>query len=542
MLAAPRTWFRSKTPSRPATAPRRVRPEFERLEDRRVMSVTYHGGALLAHPEVQALYYGSDWSTNTSYYNQTGYLENYLRSVVSGSYMDMLATAGYGVGRGSFDQGRIGLANINKTQPLTDGQLRTALQQYIFSGALKSPDANRLYVIFVEDNVEVTTNFGNSVQNFLGYHGAFAGTDASGRAASIRYAVIPYPGGSVGNARISWLSTLDGLTEVTSHELAEAATNPDNGLGRLSWYEDSSGEEVGDLVNGQVVYLNGYAVQRIADRNDQAMTPAGAAPLTPASFVLQSNGSLWEHTAAGWTFVSSGVASVGDQAIDNHGRATVDFVTTGGSAYEYHDGGSLVYLAGGVRSARAGQGVSYLLFGDGSLYEYNDATHGWTYLDNNVAAIDAGTDRLGVNMVDVVFTWGDAYSDSDSSGWHFLGSNVRSASAGRQGYSELLLTNGNAYSYSEASNSSSFLGSKVAAVTAGTDPAGNLMIDLVFQGGSAYEWRAASGWTHFADGVLWLSKGRAGLVDVVFSSGAASEHDAAGVWRSLLTSGGRAAV
>jgi hypothetical protein len=43
------------------------------LEERQVLSValsvppvTYHGGALLPHVEVQALYYGSDWN-NSAY-------------------------------------------------------------------------------------------------------------------------------------------------------------------------------------------------------------------------------------------------------------------------------------------------------------------------------------------------------------------------------------------------------------------------------------------------------------------------------------------
>src|SRR5262249_5492029 len=157
-----------------------------------------------------------------------------------------------------------------------DAQLRSALQGSISNGTLKSPDSNRLYVLFVEDNVAVNLNGATSQRDFLGYHGAFAGTDVYGRAADIRYALIAYPGGSVGNGALSWLSTRDGLTEVTSHELAEAVTDPNVNYRGLGWYDDALNGEVGDIVNGQTTYLNGFAVQRIADKNDQAMTPAGA--------------------------------------------------------------------------------------------------------------------------------------------------------------------------------------------------------------------------------------------------------------------------
>jgi hypothetical protein len=181
------------------------------------------------------LYYGSDWYTNPTYYSQTGYLEGYLNNIVHSSYMDMLSKDGYGVGRGSFDSGKISLANINKSQYLTDSQLQSTLQAYINNGVLKSPDSNRLYVIFVEDNVAISTSFGTSQNNFLGYHGAFAGTNAYGNSADIHYAVIAYPGGSVGNASLWWTSALGQLTEVTSHELAESVTDPNVDYKSLTW-------------------------------------------------------------------------------------------------------------------------------------------------------------------------------------------------------------------------------------------------------------------------------------------------------------------
>ena len=410
--------------------------------------------------------------------------------------------------------------------------MRGTIQGYINNGVLKSPNANSLYVIYVVDNAAVSTSFGNSQNNFLGYHGAFAGTDAYGHAADIHYAVITYPGGSVGNASLSWTSSLGQLTEVTSHELAEAATDPNVNYKTLGWYDSTQNGEVGDIVNGQTAYLNGYAVQRISDKNDQAMTPTGATAQTQESFVLQTNDNLYKNTGSGLTFLASGIASVSDQSIDNHGQVMVDVVTTGGYAYEYHEGSGWTYLWSGAKSAKAGEGVSYVLFNNGQVFEYADATGGWTFIDSNVASIDAGTDKLGVNMEDEVMTYGTAWEHSDSSGWHFLGSGVRSVSAGQQGISDFVTTAGNAYWYNESSGGTSFLGSNVAQVTAGTDQYGNYMIDLLFSGGNLDEYRVGSGWTFLDGGVQSVAKGRTGFVAMVFSWGDAWGHDASG-WHYL---------
>ena len=70
--------------------PRQVRPMLESLEDRVVPTVTEHGGNLLNHVEVQGVYYGSDWLSQSALYQQTGQLEGYLTFLVDSGYMDML--------------------------------------------------------------------------------------------------------------------------------------------------------------------------------------------------------------------------------------------------------------------------------------------------------------------------------------------------------------------------------------------------------------------------------------------------------------------
>src|SRR5690242_773819 len=105
-------WLWTQWISRPEGRGRRrrrpfspVAAEIEQLESRALLTVTYHGGALLTNVEVQAVYLGSDWQTNTSLHSQAGQLDQFLAMIVNSSYMDMLNSAGYGVGHGTSTAG-----------------------------------------------------------------------------------------------------------------------------------------------------------------------------------------------------------------------------------------------------------------------------------------------------------------------------------------------------------------------------------------------------------------------------------------------------
>lgn len=433
------------------------------------------------------LYLGSDWVANSTLAQQTHILDGFLADLVRGPYMDMLAGAGYGVSRGTATGGATDPLHLNSADMLMDDGIRSYLQLAIAAHLVQPPDANRLYVVFVEDNIAVQADDGDlSRTDFLGYHGAFAGHNASGSPTDIRYVVVTYPGGTIGNASLSGLSAVNNMTEVASHEIAEAVTDPDVGYGALGWYDDGLNQENADLANAQYVMLDGYAVQRVADRNDEPMTPAGAAPLRPVSFVLLNNGYLYEHTASGgWTYLCSGVASVSDQTIDNAAHAMVDVVLTNGLAYEFHDGSGWVSLGAGVKQARADQGVSYVLLTNGRLFEYQDSTASWSgMLANELTSIDAGTDRYGVNLVAAVSHSGVFSECSDSTGCKNVHTDVQAVSAGSFGTSAVLFTNGQAYEYHEATGGWTYLAANVSQVTAGTDATGAAMFDLVCRNGT----------------------------------------------------------
>ena len=268
--------------SRPGS---RFLPTLERLEDRLVPTVTYHGGTLLPHVEVQGMYLGSDWYNNSTYYNQTAQFENFNRFLPQSSYMDLLTQLGYGVGRGSTSPGTIDKLVLNKNYYLTDSTIRGEIQRYINAGYLQPPDANRLYVVYVEPGVAIQDGNLTSIRDFAGYHSAFAGRTATGYAVDIHYAVIAYGGGI--NPVYPGLTPFGSMTLTASHEIAEAATDPNVGYRALGWYDDYKDGEIGDI-NRYEALLNGYAVQSIVNKYDVAYIPYGATTLRALDTISSS--------------------------------------------------------------------------------------------------------------------------------------------------------------------------------------------------------------------------------------------------------------
>lgn len=126
--------------------------------------------------------------------------------------------------------------------------------------ALPLPDASTLYCLYFPDGVTIDLQSDASCQTFCGYHDQFLFQNLP-----VQYAVLPYPScvGCLGG-----LSAIDALTSITTHEVAEALTDPLPGAG---WYDDTNGE-IGDICAWQNRVDNGYAVQLLwSNRNNSCM-------------------------------------------------------------------------------------------------------------------------------------------------------------------------------------------------------------------------------------------------------------------------------
>jgi hypothetical protein len=131
-----------------------------------------------------------------------------------------------------------------------DSDLQNLLAQAISTGGLPEPDVNSLYMLFLPSGVTVDMGSDASCQTFCGYHNTFSLTSGQ----PVYYAVLPYPdcdGCSAG------LAAFDALTATTTHEFAEAVTDPVPGTG---WYDQANGE-VGDICAWQFRQDGQYNVQ-----------------------------------------------------------------------------------------------------------------------------------------------------------------------------------------------------------------------------------------------------------------------------------------
>src|SRR3954464_138917 len=141
-------WFGKR--SGVARTPRRTSParlQVETLERRDVPTVSYFGGNVLPHVEAQALFLGNEWAPATA---QTTTVNNFLTDVTGGAYMDALTRAGYGVGRGTASAGAGAPRALTLGSTITDASIQATLSADIAGGKLQRPDANRLYIVYVE--------------------------------------------------------------------------------------------------------------------------------------------------------------------------------------------------------------------------------------------------------------------------------------------------------------------------------------------------------------------------------------------------------
>jgi hypothetical protein len=273
-----------------------VTPEALASLDSAAVNITYHGGPVLSGVEVVTIFWGADWS-NAPDSTLAQQVNGFFDEIVTSSLMDLLAeysTSATRIGHGSRKASfTITASEPGNAQPggriVSDDQIQTTLQGWISNGTVSATTANTLYFIYLPPNVVSTFKGVQSCDVFCGYHNVVGG--------NIYYAVVPYltcSGCTVG-------TTFETLTEVSSHELSEAITDPAlNG-----WFDGKQGE-IGDVCAGQVSQLDGYTVQLEWSQQQSACvltppwvdkdltaiaigSPPGAVE-TPIAFVTQFSG------------------------------------------------------------------------------------------------------------------------------------------------------------------------------------------------------------------------------------------------------------
>jgi Domain of unknown function (DUF4214) len=244
-----------------------TRLELETLEDRLTPAISFLGGPVVANVQIQALFYGTYWSTSDGQ-QSAAQINTYLSYLVTSSFMDVMNE--YGVGRGTFlgngivDPGLLGASTVN------DATIQVEVANDITAGRLPGASLNKLYIVFTPPNVNVISGSESSLIDFFGYHNTFA----YGIAGTVNYAVIASP---IGNGDDGSLTDFQTITHAITHELAEAVTDP---LGN-GWTDAVTGDEIADVVDqpGNIAFLNNYVVAGLWSVAQQAAVyPVGSSP------------------------------------------------------------------------------------------------------------------------------------------------------------------------------------------------------------------------------------------------------------------------
>ncbi|HWB12432.1 MAG TPA: DUF4214 domain-containing protein [Pirellulales bacterium] len=254
----------------------------EGLERRQLLTgVTYQGGPVINNAAVETVFLGQAWTTDSSLAQNAAQLDQFFSYLTGSSYMDLLAQYGTAqagpIGHGSF-VGQVDIPqDVWRRATVSDGTIQNVLDSDISSGAIAAPNGDSLLFVFTPPNVVVSQGGSRSngfPEGFAGYHNSFV--DSAGQL--VRYAVIPDP---IGNDRVAGLAAFQQQTAASSHELAEAITDPDG----TSWWDDTndstSGYEIGDFADlaSNTVYLNGYAVEELWSNAVHGLAaPQGATP------------------------------------------------------------------------------------------------------------------------------------------------------------------------------------------------------------------------------------------------------------------------
>jgi hypothetical protein len=430
----------------------------EALDDRALPAVTFHGGAVLPHVQVETVYLGQVWNDPNQLQPEARRLDNFFRDITNSPYMDMLSE--YGVGRGQFIGTRT-LTNAVAEGVSADWQIGWLLNSEISAWNLTAPNPNTLYVVFTPPGHSITDGNGqNSVNNFYAYHSSVENDWLSvGTSTHINYVVMPdmgYP-----NSTIPGLTVFQTLTEAASHELAEAVTDPYYvppswpRPAQGGWYDDYSRDstgaldykEIGDEVNLQYGNWNGYVVQREWSNNagtgvlpytasllNYTAVPTGGSLKTVVAgraetFGLDGNNEVWAYRNGGWVDTHGGAQDlvVGTDVL---GQDEL-WVRAGDNGVWRYDQGQWGFTGGYLKTIAAGHGEVFGLDGGSGVWVYRDAG-GWTNTQGHALSVSLGTDGRGRDELWVVGLDQGVWR-YDQGQWGFTGGYLKTIAAGHDG-------------------------------------------------------------------------------------------------------------
>ncbi len=229
--------------------------------------VNYNGGPVLVNPKIVTVTWASDDATLVSRVQQFDDIITTTAwwTAVSSEYCEQPGNSPC-IGQGS-NGGHVVISDPpDATYTDSAGGGPSSLKDFITAhvlgtdagaGDFPAPDANTLYVIYFPAGVTINLDGDPSCNNYLAYHDTISLPDANNNSIGVPYAAIPRCGTKESTT-----------TDSASHEIIEASTDPQIGLGSLTYYmlnqtwASGGGGEVGDLCTGKTTTESSFIVQR----------------------------------------------------------------------------------------------------------------------------------------------------------------------------------------------------------------------------------------------------------------------------------------
>jgi hypothetical protein len=217
----------------------------------------YHGGRVVNCPQVYLAFWGSAWTASAAELLRAQRLMQYHQDLLASTYMNVLSQYGAGTGVSSGAVFR-SVFVTNVANNLLNADITNTLQAAINSNALPEPGSpsNTCVIVYLANGMTVDA-FGQRMcepnnDTAFGFHTFFTTTGGH----HCYFAIIPplddsclqHSCGSDAGCSLHLAATQEQReTQVASHEFSEMISDPELN----AWFEDGTGEENSDIVNGQ---------------------------------------------------------------------------------------------------------------------------------------------------------------------------------------------------------------------------------------------------------------------------------------------------